>query len=64
MVMAIQTVLRKNGLYNGQIDGIWGSLTSIGLQRFLNRFGYGLDEDYIFGYNSCSAYQDFLQSIK
>lgn len=64
MVMAIQTVLRKNGLYNGQHDGIWGSLTSIGLQKFLNRFGYGLEEDYIFGYNSCSAYQDFLQSIK
>jgi len=64
MVMAIQNVLRKNGLYSGQIDGIWGYKTSLGLQKFLNKFGYGLDEDGQFGYNSTCAYQDFLQSIQ
>lgn len=63
-VRAIQEVLKKNYLYDGQLDGVWGFKTSLGLQKFLNKFGYGLDLDGIFGELSTSAYQDFIQKIK
>ncbi len=62
-VKAIQTVLVKNHVYSDSIDGIWGYNTSIGLQKFLNKFGYKLEEDGIFGYNSTKAYQNFLNKL-
>lgn len=68
MVMAIQEVLRKNGLYDGQLDGIWGFKTSLGLQKFLNKVylsnkGRTIAQDGDFGYESCSAYQEFLETL-
>ena len=62
-VKALQTVLVKNHVYSDSIDGIWGYNTSIGLQKFLNKFGYKLEEDGIFGYNSTKAYQNFLNKL-
>lgn len=60
-VKAIQEVLKKANLYSDDLDGVWGSNTSLGLQKWLNRMGnYGLVEDSIFGYNSTKAYQNFL----
>lgn len=62
-VKALQTVLVKNHVYADTVDGIWGYKTSIGLQKFLNKFGYKLEEDGIFGYNSTKAYQNFLNKL-
>ena len=62
-VKAIQTVLVKNHVYADSIDGIWGYNTSIGLQKFLNKFGYKLEEDGIFGALSTKAYQNFLNKL-
>lgn len=62
-VKALQTVLVKNHVYADSIDGIWGYNTSIGLQKFLNKFGYGLEEDGIFGALSTKAYQNFLNKL-
>lgn len=62
-VKAIQTVLQKHKLYADKLDGIWGYNTSIGLQKFLNKFGYNLVVDGIFGVNSTKAYQNFLNKI-
>ena len=61
-VKAIQTVLQKNHVYE-DIDGIWGRNTSLGMQRWLNKFGYGLVEDGVFGYNSTKAYQNLLNKL-
>lgn len=41
-------------------DGKWGRNTSIQVQRFLNRFGYGLSEDGSFGPASMRAFQSAL----
>lgn len=62
-VKAIQTVLQKNHFYTDSIDGIWGYNTSVGMQKFLNKFGYKLEVDGIFGYNSTKAYQNFLNKL-
>ena len=62
-VKAIQTVLQKHRLYNDVIDGVWGYNTSVGLQKFLNKFGYKLDTDGEFGYLSTKAYQNFLNGL-
>ena len=62
-VKAIQTVLQKNHVYNDSIDGIWGRNTSLGMQKWLNKFGYGLVEDSVFGYNSTKAYQNLLNKL-
>ena len=62
-VKAIQQVLRKQGVYSDTIDGIWGRNTSLGLQKFLNKFGYNLGVDGEFGYNSTKAYQNFLNKL-
>ncbi len=63
-VRSIQEVLRRNNLYDGLLDGVWGFKTSYGLQAFLNKVGgYGLDQDGIFGVLSASAYQDFISKL-
>ena len=62
-VKAIQMVLRKQGVYADEIDGVWGYNTSIGLQKFLNKFGYGLVEDGIIGPNSAKAWQNLLNRL-
>ena len=62
-ILAIQKVLKKNGLYSDVLDGIAGYNTAIGLQRFLNRFGYGIAEDGFFGRQSTMAYQQFLNEL-
>ena len=62
-VKAIQTILQKNHVYSDSIDGIWGYNTSVGLQKFLNKFGYNLVVDGEFGYLSTKAYQNFLNKL-
>ena len=68
-VKAIQTVLKKQKVYNDAIDGVWGYNTSLGLQKWINKMGklfnvqYNLVEDGIFGYNSTKAYQNLLNRI-
>ena len=59
-VRAIQEVLQKAKVYSDSLDSIWGYNTSLGLQKWLNKRGYSLTEDGIFGPLSCKAYQNFL----
>ena len=61
-IKAVQEVLKSYGLYDDRIDGLLGYNTAIGIQKFLNMFGYGLNEDGIVGYWTIYRWSQFLNS--
>lgn len=63
MVKAIQEVLKFYGFYDKELDGLMGYNTVLGIQKFLNMFGYELDEDGILGYYTACAYAKFLNNF-
>lgn len=63
MIRAIQEVLKFYGLYDGDLDGLAGYKTVLGIQKFLNMFGYGIDEDGYWGYFTSCAYAKFLNNF-
>lgn len=57
---SVRVIQRIVGIEN--VDGIWGHDTSIAVQGYLNRFGYGLAVDGVFGQLSAKALQMRLNS--
>ena len=62
-IKAVQEVLRSYGLYDDHLDGLLGYNSALGIQKFINMFGYDIDEDGILGFESFSAWAKFLNSL-